>query len=136
MASTVDLLPANLKSSLNEIIDRVNLSSGGIRAILLSTAEGVPLGRAYSKDDRRNPHFLNEDVLSNIESTWAPASKQFPFLNMGKEVKMVTAIYDQSEWNCFPKGFFLNLIGRTWTNRPQLYYYQGPSFKSIKHPLW
>jgi hypothetical protein len=106
MASTVDLLPANLKSSLNEIIDRANLSSGGIRVILLSTAEGVPLGRAYSKADRNNPHLLNEDVLSNIESTWAPASKQFPFLNMGKEVKMVTAIYDQSEWQFLRKGYF------------------------------
>jgi hypothetical protein len=96
MASTVDLLPVNLQNSLNEIIERVNLCGGGIRVILLSTAEGVPLGRAYSKEDRHNPN-LNEDVLSNLESTWAPASKQFPLLHMGKEVKMVTAMYDQRE---------------------------------------
>ncbi|KAG7365582.1 mitogen-activated protein kinase kinase 1 interacting domain protein [Nitzschia inconspicua] len=94
MSSTVDLLPANLQNSLNEIIEWSNFSGAEIRVILLSTAEGVPLGRAYSKEDRNNPN-LNEDVLSNIESTWAPASKQFPLLNMGKEIKMVTAIYDQ-----------------------------------------
>jgi hypothetical protein len=46
----------------------------------------------YSSADQASP--LDEEVLSNIESTWAPASKQFPLLNMGKEVKVVTAIYD------------------------------------------
>jgi hypothetical protein len=90
MANPVDLLPVNLQNTLHQIVDRVNSCNGGIRAILLSTAEGVPLGRVYA--DANTP--LNEDVLSSIESTWAPASKQFPLLNMGKEVKMVTAIYD------------------------------------------
>lgn len=90
MANTVDLLPANLQSTLHQIVDRVNASNGGIRVILLSTAEGVPLGRVYA--DRNMP--LNEDILSSIESTWAPASKQFPLLNMGKEARIVTAIYD------------------------------------------
>lgn len=97
MASTVELLPTNLQNTLHEIIERSNACGGGIRVILLSTAEGVPLGRAYSAADRDIP--LNEEVLSNIESTWAPASKQFPLLNMGKEVKIVTAIYDQSKAN-------------------------------------
>jgi hypothetical protein len=133
MATTVDMLPANLKNSLHEIIERVNLSSGGIRVILLSTAEGVPLGRAYSKEDRDNPHVLNEDVLSNIESTWAPASKQFPLLNMGKEVKMVTAIYDQSEWHSMQNvAFDPNMTHR----HPLNFHFQEPSFMSIKHLLW
>lgn len=89
MSNAVDLLPANLQSTLHQIVQRSNSASGGIRAILLSTAEGVPLGRVYA-----NQSELNEDVLSNLESTWAPASKQFPLLNMGKEAKIVTAIYD------------------------------------------
>lgn len=93
MANTVEHLSPNLQSTLSQIIDRVNASNGGIRVILLSTAEGVPLGRVYA--DRNIP--LDEDVLSNIESTWAPASKQFPLLNMGKEAKVVTAIYDHGE---------------------------------------
>jgi hypothetical protein len=93
MANAVDLLPANLQNTLHQIVDRINASNGGIRAILLSTAEGVPLGRVYA--DRNSP--LNEDVLSSIESTWAPASKQFPLLNMGKEARIVTAIYDHGK---------------------------------------
>jgi hypothetical protein len=93
MANTVEHLSPNLQNTLNQIIDRVNASNGGIRVIMLSTAEGVPLGRVYA--DRNIP--LNEDVLSNIESTWAPASKQFPLLNMGKEARIVTAIYDHGE---------------------------------------
>ena len=97
MASTVDLLPVNLQNTLHEIIERTNACGGSIRVILISTAEGVPLGRAYSSADRETP--LNEEVLSNIESTWAPASKQFPLLNMGKEVKIVTAIYDNSKFS-------------------------------------
>ena len=52
----------------------------------------VPLVRVYSPADQDSP--LDEEVLSNIESTWAPASKQLPLLQMGKEVKVVTAIYD------------------------------------------
>jgi hypothetical protein len=93
MANTVDLLPANLQNTLHQIIDRVNKSNGGIRVILLSTAEGVPLGRVFA--DPSTP--LNEDVLTNIESIWAPASKQFPLLDMGKEPKVVTAIYDHGK---------------------------------------
>jgi hypothetical protein len=92
-ASTVDLLPANLQNTLQEIVERVNMSGGGIRVILISTAEGVPLGRVYSSADRSTP--LNEAVLNNIESTWAPAAKQYPLLNMGKEVRVVTALYGQ-----------------------------------------
>mmetsp|Transcript_26965 Transcript_26965/g.74131 ORF Transcript_26965/g.74131 Transcript_26965/m.74131 type:complete len:159 (-) Transcript_26965:36-512(-) len=93
MANTVDLLPTNLQHTLQLIVERANAAGGSIRVILLSTAEGVPLGRVYSPADQMSP--LDEEVLSNIESTWAPASKQFPLLHMGKEVKVVTAIYDQ-----------------------------------------
>ena len=59
---------------------------------MLLSLKSVPLGRVYSTADQASP--LDEEVLSNIESTWAPASKQFPLLHMGKEVKVVTAIYD------------------------------------------
>ena len=92
--TTVDLLPASLQNTLHQIVDRVNSCNGGLRVILLSTAEGVPLGRIYADND--SP--LNEDVLSSIESTWAPASKQFPLLNMGKEVRTVTAVYDHGKF--------------------------------------
>ena len=94
----MDLLPANLQNSLQEIIDRTNRCGGGIRLILISTAEGVPLGRTYASTTE--PSSLNEDVLTDIESTWAPAAKQFPLLNMGKEVKIVTAIYDRGTFIC------------------------------------
>lgn len=93
MASAVGLLPINLQNTLYQIIENVNNCNGGIRVMMLSTAEGVPLGRVYG--DRVNP--MNEDVLASIESTWAPASKQFPLLNMGKEARTVTAIYDHGE---------------------------------------
>eukprot|EP00339_Tiarina_fusa_P003420 CAMPEP_0117085888 /NCGR_PEP_ID=MMETSP0472-20121206/60330_1 /TAXON_ID=693140 ORGANISM="Tiarina fusus, Strain LIS" /NCGR_SAMPLE_ID=MMETSP0472 /ASSEMBLY_ACC=CAM_ASM_000603 /LENGTH=105 /DNA_ID=CAMNT_0004815231 /DNA_START=43 /DNA_END=360 /DNA_ORIENTATION=- len=105
MTNAVDLLPANLQNTLHQVVDRVNLGNGAIRAILLSTAEGVPLGRVYADANTT----LNEEILASIESTWAPANKQFPLLNMGKEVKTVTAIYDhgtvfhvyQAPQNCY-----------------------------------
>jgi Mitogen-activated protein kinase kinase 1 interacting len=81
------LLPASLQNSLQEIVERANQRAACIRAILLSTMEGVPLGRVISDQ------ALNEDVLASIESVWAPASKQFPVLGLDK-VKQVTAIYD------------------------------------------
>ena len=91
MAASVEtLLPANLQSTLHQVIERVNNCGGGIRVILLSTAEGVPLGRAYSPTELE----MNEDILSNLESTWAPASKQFPLLHLGK-LDVVSAMYDQ-----------------------------------------
>ena len=93
------LLPKNLQSSLSQIVDRVNTASSSsnqnIRAILLSTAEGVSLGRVIA-----NKSLLNERVLASLESTWAPASKASSLLlkngSSGSEdsVKMVTAIYD------------------------------------------
>jgi hypothetical protein len=86
MAAT--LLPASLQNSLQEIAARANKSSAGIQIILLSTSEGVPLGRVYASNDP-----LNEDVLASIESVWATASKQFPVLGL-KKLKQVTAIYD------------------------------------------
>ena len=95
-----ELLPKNLQNTLHQIVDRVNACNGGIRAILLSTAEGVPLGRVVA--DQENP--MNEETLASLESTWAPASKQFPLLNMGKEAKVVTAIYDHGAftiWSSF-----------------------------------
>jgi ragulator complex protein LAMTOR3 len=84
------LLPTSLQNSLQGIVQQSNLRGASIRAILLSTTEGVPLGRVMQQQQQQN---LNEDVLSSIESVWAPASKQFPVLGLDK-VKQVTAIYD------------------------------------------
>ena len=106
MSNTVDLLPANLQSTLRQIIERTNAANGGIRAILLSTAEGVPLGRVHSSTSQQ----LNEDVLNSLESTWAPASKQFPLLNMGKEARIVTAIFDHGELRTVLESFALLLL--------------------------
>jgi hypothetical protein len=82
------LLPSSLQNSLQEILQQSNLRGASIRAILLSTTDGVPLGRVVGSQQQ-----LNEEVLSSIESVWAPASKQFPVLGLEK-VKQVTAIYD------------------------------------------
>lgn len=81
------LLPASLQNSLQEIVERANQRAASIRGILLSTTEGVPLGRVIADQS------LPGDVLASIESVWAPASKQFPVLGLEK-VKQVTAIYD------------------------------------------
>ena len=86
--SSSTLLPAPLEASLQQIMVRSNQSGANIRAILLSTTEGVPLGRVYASDQP-----LNEDVLASIESVWAPAAKQIPVLGLEK-LKQVTAIYD------------------------------------------
>ena len=81
------LLPSSLQNSLQDILQQANLRGASIRAILLSTTDGVPLGRVPLTNT------LNEEVLASIESVWAPASKQFPVLGLEK-VKQVTAIYD------------------------------------------
>jgi len=110
MSSSISLLPAKLQENLQNIVKRTNQSGAAVRAILLSTTEGVslchrineechgvklmqflvllqvPLGRVYDEP-------LNEEVLASIESVWAPASKQLPALGLQK-IKQVTAIYD------------------------------------------
>jgi hypothetical protein len=100
--ASVTLLPAALQNSLQEIVDQSNQAAAEIRAILLSTTEGVPLGRVYARSgggsgssDQQHQQLLNEEVLASIESVWAPASKQFPVLGLGNgKVHQVTAIYD------------------------------------------
>ena len=89
------LLPISLQNSLYEIIDQSNLRGAGICAILLSTTEGVPLGRVVVEEQvvDHNKMPMNIDVLASIESVWAPASKQFPVLGLEK-LKQVTAIYN------------------------------------------
>jgi len=109
VANVVTLLPSTLANCLKEIVERTNKSSAGIRAVLLSTTDGVPLGRVYcnygssvgggddnvNDSDSHQPLPLNEDVLASIESVYAPASKQFPVLGLGgKNLHQVTAIYD------------------------------------------
>ena len=64
--ASVGLLPASLQSTMQQIVQRSNTCNAGIRVILLSTAEGVPLGRVYAD----TATSLNEDALSAIESTW------------------------------------------------------------------
>lgn len=83
------LLPKQLQKSLQEVVSRANMRSANLRAILLSTTDGVPLGRVVAEQDQE----LNEQVLANIESVWAPASKQIPLLGLDK-MKCVTAIYN------------------------------------------
>lgn len=85
-------LPAALQRNLQQIVQRANQSGGQIRVILLSTTEGVPLGRVYNPSSGSDQP-LNEEVLATIESVWAPASKQFPALGLDK-VKQITATYD------------------------------------------
>ena len=85
----VGLLPTPLQSSLEDLVNRVNSCDAGLNVILLSTSDGVPLGRVYSGDWQ-----VDEETLANMESTWAPASKQFPFLQCG-EIQSVTAMYEQ-----------------------------------------
>ena len=84
------LLPKALETCIEDIIGTANLSQAGIRAILLSTTEGVPLGRVVSEPDATT---LHPDLLQMMESVLAPASKQLPVLMMGK-LKHVTAFYD------------------------------------------
>lgn len=76
------------------MVDRVNSCGGGIQVVLLSTSEGVSLGRVAATTDGGDDMLWNEEVLANLESTWAPPSKQFPLLQQG-DVATVTAQYDQ-----------------------------------------
>jgi Mitogen-activated protein kinase kinase 1 interacting len=85
---TISLLPESLQNALESLLYRVNSCGGGIQVVLLSTSEGVSLGRWCLI-----PHWSDE-ILSNLESTWAPQGKQIPLLQMG-EAKSVTAYYDQ-----------------------------------------
>ena len=95
------LLPASLQNALQGIVERANLRGASLRAILLSTTEGVPLGRVVcsasssSSSSSADEHSanLNEELLASIESVWAPASKQFPVLGLDR-VQQVTAVYD------------------------------------------
>ena len=87
--TATSLLPAALQSSLANIIQRANLSGASIRVILLSTTEGVPLGRAYAP----NNTALHEEALTSIETDWAPPSKQLPLLGLEK-ASQVMALYN------------------------------------------
>jgi hypothetical protein len=86
--SSVGVLPDSLQSSLQSLVDRVNACGGGIRVVLLSTSEGVSLGRVVA-----GVEVQNEEVLANLESTWAPPSKEFPLLLQG-HASTVTAQYE------------------------------------------
>jgi len=100
----------SLQNNLQQIVERANLSGASIRAILLSTTEGVPLGRVYANNDQP----LNEEVLASIESVWAPASKQLPVLGMDK-VHQVTAIYDHGVLVNVYQGPMVRLYAAGWS---------------------
>jgi predicted regulator of Ras-like GTPase activity (Roadblock/LC7/MglB family) len=85
------LLPKALQTCIEQIIYAANLSQAGIRAVLLSTTEGVPLGRVVAEPN--DAETLHPDLLQMMESVLAPASKQVPVLGKGK-LKQVTAFYD------------------------------------------
>mmetsp|Transcript_24826 Transcript_24826/g.36734 ORF Transcript_24826/g.36734 Transcript_24826/m.36734 type:complete len:161 (-) Transcript_24826:151-633(-) len=89
VTTTVGLLPESLQKSLESVVERVNDCGCGIQVVLLSTSAGVSLGRIVQQ-----PMILEEELLANLESTWAPPSKQFPLLQSG-DVRIVTAHYDQ-----------------------------------------
>jgi hypothetical protein len=82
------LLPPTIQQSLHDVVARTVASGACIRVILISTTDGVPLGRVYANDEP-----WNEEVMASMESLWAPAAKQIPALTMGK-LTHVTAIYD------------------------------------------
>lgn len=85
--TSIGILPASLQTALHELVDRVNAGGGGIRVILLSTSEGVPLGRIVGEGG------LEETTLTSLESTWAPAPKQLALLHRGR-IATVTAMYE------------------------------------------
>lgn len=87
--SSIGILPESLQTALEQLLERVNACDGGIQIILLSTSEGVPLGRIPAQSGVE----LTETTLSSLESTWAPAPKQLLLLKMSK-LKKVTAYYE------------------------------------------
>lgn len=102
------LLPTALQKTLEHIIERTNKSDAGIQAILLSTTDGVPLGRVYASGQS-----LDEEALSSIESVWAPASKQLPLLGL-KNPKQVTAMY---EYGTLIHVFQMPVVSKCISNR-------------------
>eukprot|EP00527_Entomoneis_sp_CCMP2396_P001094 CAMPEP_0198146376 /NCGR_PEP_ID=MMETSP1443-20131203/29100_1 /TAXON_ID=186043 /ORGANISM="Entomoneis sp., Strain CCMP2396" /LENGTH=199 /DNA_ID=CAMNT_0043810321 /DNA_START=157 /DNA_END=753 /DNA_ORIENTATION=- len=76
--SSLKLLPASLQNSLQEVVKLCNRGGAELRAITLSTTEGVPLGRVYGEHETH----LNEETLTLLETVWAPASKQLPVLGL------------------------------------------------------
>jgi len=77
-------LPPTLATPLRQAIDKANTADARIQALLLSTLEGVPLGRVAHTD-----HASYEA----LETIWAPPSKQYGLLG---KVKKVTAFYDHA----------------------------------------
>lgn len=130
--TSVGLLPASLQSTLQQIVERSNKCNGGIRVILLSTAEGVPLGRVYAE----SASSLNEDALTAMESTWAPAAKQCTMLNMGKEVKTVTAIYDHGVLlHIYQAPLVLTILASPQSNIGAIRSTAIPLLKEVLNPL-
>mmetsp|Transcript_21923 Transcript_21923/g.50508 ORF Transcript_21923/g.50508 Transcript_21923/m.50508 type:complete len:204 (-) Transcript_21923:238-849(-) len=84
-SSSTNLLPASLQNSLQDVVKLCNQSGAQLRAITLSTTEGVPLGRVYSHHNNHDDHgdgssTMNEETLMLMETVWAPPSKHLPIL--------------------------------------------------------
>ena len=90
---TTPTLPQKLHRTVQEVIHQSNLSMASVRCILLSTTEGVALGRVFAEEYNNDMNLLNEEVIESIESVWAPASKHFPMLGLDK-IQYATAFYD------------------------------------------
>jgi hypothetical protein len=82
-------LPGALEKVLKEIVEASNLRGASIRAILLSTTDGAPLGRVLAT----SCSSLADEVLLNLESAWSPPNKSLGMLTMGK-VHQITASYN------------------------------------------
>ena len=109
------LLPGPLQKALQEVVSRANQRSANLQAILLSTMDGVPLGRVIAEGEEE----LNEQVLANIESVWAPAAKQLPLLGLDK-VKCVTAIYNHG---CLIHIYKASMVGICKAGASQLFFF-------------
>lgn len=130
--SSASLLPAALQSSLASIIGRSNMSGASIRVILLSTTEGVPLGRAYAKDCE---NLLHEEVLSSIETDWASPSKQLPLLGLEK-AQQVTAIYDHGTLvHVYQAPVVVTILCGTDANVGAVQSSAIPALKQVLEPL-
>lgn len=76
------LLPPNIMSSLDELIDRINQGSSSsnfpIISLLVGTNEGIPLSRSYGTTYHPLQSNISDEVLSSIETVWATLPSATP----------------------------------------------------------
>lgn len=134
--NSTSLLPAALQTSLVNIIRRANLSGASLQAILLSTTEGVPLGRAYAPTESGLLLPLpSEEVLSSIETDWAAPSKQLPLLGLDK-VQQVTAMYNHGTLvHVYQAPVVVTLLCGPTANVGTLHATAIPALQQVLEPL-